>query len=278
MAAHRRTYPAGVTSWIDVEQPDVDAAADFYRGLLGWDVVETTDPGAPARYLIATLDGQEVAGLGSPAPGKPRWNTYVAVDDADTASSRVVAAGGRLVDGPTSVGPSGRTATCTDPQGLEIRLWEAGRLLGAQLTNAPGAWNFSNLHTADRAAAERFYGDVFGWSFDDLGFAVMIRVPGYGDHLAATTDPGIHERQSGVGVPPGFADAIGWVAEPTDAITPQWHVTITVDDRDAVAARAESLGATILSAGDSDWTHDAVVRDPQGAVFTASQFDPSGTG
>ena len=116
---------------------------------------------------------------------------------------------------------------------------------------------------------------MFGWVFDDLGFAVMIRVPGYGDHLAATTDPGIHERQSGVMVPPGFADAIGWVAEPTDAVPPQWHVTITVDDRDAVAARAESLGGTVLSSSDSDWTHDAVVRDPQGALFSASQFEPS---
>ena len=151
-----------------------------------------------------------------------------------------------------------------------------GAAPGAQLTNSPGTWNFSNLHTADPAAAETFYSDVFGWTFDDLGFAVMIRVAGYGDHLAATTDPGIHERQSGVGVPPGFADAIAWMAEPTEVIPPQWHVAITVDDRDRVAARAESLGATILSASDSAWTHDAVVRDPQGAVFTASQFDPQG--
>ena len=48
MAEQRRTYPAGVTSWVDVEQPDLDAAADFYRGLLGWDVLEVTDPGAPS--------------------------------------------------------------------------------------------------------------------------------------------------------------------------------------------------------------------------------------
>ena len=31
-----RTYPAGVTSWIDLEQPDVDAAQGFYSALLGW--------------------------------------------------------------------------------------------------------------------------------------------------------------------------------------------------------------------------------------------------
>jgi len=25
-----RSYPAGVTCWVDTEQPDVDAARDFY--------------------------------------------------------------------------------------------------------------------------------------------------------------------------------------------------------------------------------------------------------
>ena len=71
----------------------------------------------------------------------------------------------------------------------------------------------------------------------------MIQVPGYGDHLAATVDPDIHERQAGVGVPPGFADAIGVARRrPTEDRAPHWHVTFTVADRDESAARAESLG------------------------------------
>jgi uncharacterized protein len=32
----RRTYPEGVTSWIDVEEPDLEAAQAFYAGLFGW--------------------------------------------------------------------------------------------------------------------------------------------------------------------------------------------------------------------------------------------------
>ena len=31
-----RTYPEGVPSWIDIEQPDLDAAQAFYGGLFGW--------------------------------------------------------------------------------------------------------------------------------------------------------------------------------------------------------------------------------------------------
>ncbi len=57
-----------------------------------------------------------------------------------------------------------------------------------------------------------FYEEAFGWQVDDLGFATMIRRPGYGDHLEATVDPGIRARQSGVTAPICFEDAIAWVA------------------------------------------------------------------
>ncbi|MHA3836907.1 VOC family protein [Terrabacter sp. AAH1] len=144
--------------------------------------------------------------------------------------------------------------------------------MGAQVTNGPGAWNFSDLHTEEPAAAQAFYAGVFGWEFADSGFATMIRVPGYGDHLAATVDPGIHARQSGVGVPPGFADAIGWLVPVAPGDDPGWKVTFTVADRDATAARAVELGATLVRTDENDWTRTALVRDPQGALFTASQF------
>jgi predicted enzyme related to lactoylglutathione lyase len=52
-------------------------------------------------------------------------------------------------------------------------------------------------------------------------------------------------------------------------------VTFTVADRDDSAAAAEQLGGTVLSTTDSDWTRDAQIRDPQGAVFTLSQYSPA---
>jgi predicted enzyme related to lactoylglutathione lyase len=104
----------------------------------------------------------------------------------------------------------------------------------------------------------------------------MIRRPGYGDHLAATVDPGIHERQAEVSAPPGFADAVGWLAPAQGDEPPHWHVTFTVADRDATAAAAERLGGTVLRREDTDWTRDALIRDRQGALFTASQFTPPG--
>ena len=139
------------------------------------------------------------------------------------------------------------------------------------MANTPGAWNFSNLHTADLAAAQRFYGDLFGWPFTDQGWATAISVPGYGDHLEATIDPDIRTRQAGA--PEGFEDVIGAIV-PAGAQPPGWSVVLTVADRDDTVARVEALGGTVLHATENDWTRDAVVRDPQGAVFTASQFAP----
>lgn len=277
--AERRTYPEGVTSWIDVEAPDVEAARRFYGELFGWTFSEATPPGSPFRYFIAQLDGQDAAGIGGPAEpggevGAPEWNTYIAVTDIAAATARITSAGGRVVSEPAAAGEGGSAATCVDPAGASFRLWQANRRLGAQIANVPGSWNFSNLHVPDAAAATAFYGEVFGWEIDDLGYMTMIRRPGYGDHLAATVDPGIHERQSGVHAPPGFADAIGGVAAPDAGDAPHWHVAFTVDDRNETAATAQRLGGTVLSSVDTDWTRDAKIRDPQGGVFTASQFTP----
>jgi Glyoxalase-like domain len=115
----------------------------------------------------------------------------------------------------------------------------------------------------------------FGWEIDDLGFGTMIRRPGYGDHLAATVDPGIRERQESIAAPPGFADAIGWLV-PLATGRDHWHVTFTVASRDDSAAAAEKLGAAVISSDDTEWTRTALIRDPQGAELTLSQFTPPG--
>lgn len=275
-----RTYPAGVTSWVDVEHRDVEAAKEFYGELLGWTFTQATPPGIPFQYVVAQLDGEDVAGLSGPAdpsdegPDQPAWNTYVAVDDIEAAASSVESSGGQILQPPTAAGEGGSSAVCADPSGVQFRLWQAKRRLGAQVTNLPGAWNFSDLHAADPGASARFYAAVFGWDFADLGFATMIRVPGYGDHLASTTDPDIHERQSGVGVPPGFADAIGWLHAASDDHSPGWSVTFTVEDRDRTAALAEALGGRVRRREDTEWNKSAVIVDPQGAELTVSQFTP----
>ncbi len=88
---------------------------------------------------------------------------------------------------------------------------------------------------------------MFGWEFADLGFGTLIRCPGYGDHLAATVDPDIRERQASDVTPPRFEDAIGWLAPAHDDEPPHWHVSFTVADRDDSAAAVERLGGTVIA-------------------------------
>jgi predicted enzyme related to lactoylglutathione lyase len=272
MTSTTRTYPQGVPSWVDTEQPDPEAAQDFYRRLLGWEFETVSPPGAP-MYAIASLGGRDVAGMAAADAQPAAWNTYIAVDDADATAARVVEAGGAVVTGPLSPGPAGRTAFCRDPAGAEFRLWQAGRRLGAQAVNEPGTWNFSYLHT-DQPDEIDFYVEVFGWSVEDLGFATMVRRPGYADHLAATVDPDIRARHQAGGAPPGFSDAIAWIAPLEPGASPHWHVAFSVADRDTTVSVADRLGAEVIGSEDTQWTLTALIRDPQGAVFTAGQFTP----
>lgn len=270
-----RTYPHGVPSWVDTVAQDLDEAKRFYSGLFGWTFTDAIPAEAPGSYLIATIDGQDVAAIASPEGDESAtWRTYIAVDDADTTATAVENAGGTVTLAPVDAGPGGRLAVCVDPRGAEFRLWQARRRLGAQLVNVPGTWNFSDLQTTDPHAAAQFYSAVFGWEVDDVGFGTMVRRPGYGAHLAATVYPNILDVQSEASAPPGFEDAVAWMGIIGEGRQETWQVSFTVEDRDASAATAERLGAIVVHSEDSEWTRDATVRDPQGAQFVMSQFTP----
>lgn len=272
----RDDYPTGVPCWIDLSPPDPEAAADFYARLLGWEFEDAAPAGA-GPYLIARLGGATVAAIGAPAaydPSAPAWTTYVSVEDADAAAARVHDAGGAVVAGPEEVGAAGRLVACTDPEGAAFRLWEPRARRGAELVNAPGTWNWSDLATGDLDGAAAFYGSVFGWSAQETGYgdALLWRRPGYGDFLAER-DPSLRERHGAEGVPEGFSDAIGWLA-PRAGDTSRWDVTFSVADADAIARDAAALGGAVLTP-----PHDlggvarlTVLADPRGARFTASQF------
>lgn len=268
-STEERTYPAGVPSWVQLETPDTDSAAAFYGGLFGW-TFAGPDPVDPGAYRFARLDGHDVGAIKRSGAGAD-WVSFIACDDVEAACAAVDAAGGAVIEPPDAGSPFGRGATCADPQGAVFHLWQAGSHQGSQVVNAPGAWNFSDLHTPDPEASLAFYGRVFGWRIDpDLG-AGMIRLPGYGDHLAATVDPDIHERQRFA--PPGFADVIAGIT-PTEGGVAEWWIRFAVADRDASVAAVERLGGVVEAVGGSEWVEEAIVRDPAGARFVVSQFAP----
>jgi predicted enzyme related to lactoylglutathione lyase len=275
----RQTYPIGVPCWVDVTQPDHEAGREFYGELFGWEFVDATPPDAPGTYFVAQLDGQAVAAVSSPPEdtSRPRskWNTYVRVKSADEAAEAVTRAGGSTVVEPFDIPGAGRMALFADAEGAVFSVWQAGGFQGAGTVNAPGSWNWSNLATRDFDAAQAFYFELFGWETSTIerGFAFW-RLAGYADFLERT-DPEIRERHKGGRAPAGFSDAVAAVAPAANGDVPEWSVTFSVDDADAIAARVKELGGKVLAEPfDAGPTRITAVEDPQGAVFTASRFYP----
>lgn len=234
---------------------------------------------APGRYYTAQLDGRDVAAIGSqPEAASPVWNTYIWVDSADDAAARAKDAGGRVLTEPFDVLDAGRMAVLADPSGAVFCVWQAEGHRGAQLVNGPGTWVFSDLNTPDPDGAVAFYAAVFGWEAESVDFdgyaATMWRVPGYGDAIEAL-DPDLRRRHDEGGVPPGFSDAVGWMMPVTDDEPAHWSITFTVEDPDAIASRAVQLGGSVVVAPhDAGVVRMAVLRDPQGAVFAVSRYQP----
>jgi uncharacterized protein len=261
-------YLHGVPCWIETVQPDPDDAVRFYGALFGWEF----EARGPDR--VARLEGSDVAGIASEAsdaPSTPVWTTSMRVGSAIATEASVVAAGGRVVRQPVA---DVHGYLFEDPSGAAFAVREEG---GAELVNAPGTWNWSNLETPYTRGADAFYGAVFGWESTTMGEGTLMwRLPGYGDRLAEL-DPELRARHAESGVPAGFSDAVAWLVPPSGDGPPRWSVTFAVDDTDAVAERAAQLGGTVVVPPyDQGPVRIAGLRDPQGAGFTVSRFRPPG--
>ena len=177
---------------------------------------------------------------------------------------------------PFDVMDAGRMAVLADTEGAVFCVWQAKDHRGATVVNEHGAVNFNGLACRDVAAAERFYGAVFGWKQLPLAERLRCgRCPG-----TATTSRrrrrGSASRWRGWARPTGSSTS--WPSScrsPTATPTthPHWSVTFATDDVEATAATARELGGEVVEGPhDAPWVRMAVIKDPQGALFIASQF------
>jgi uncharacterized protein len=243
-------YAHGAPCWADVVCPDMDAAAAFYGGLLGWTVPE----GAPefGGYRNATIGDRVVAGMVPPMDPSmiTVWSVYIKTDDAEATSAAVTANGGQVMVPPMPVGDLGVMAIYIDPTGAVIGAWQPGLHGGAGVYAQHGAPCWAELITSDVDSAKAFYSAVFGWEW------------GGGD--------GYHEFSAA-------GQAVGGVM-PTpphmpDGVPNHWSIYYTVDDLDAaLAATVELGGAVCVGATTIAPGRFAVVSDPNGAMFNVIQF------
>jgi uncharacterized protein len=247
----RSSYAQGTPNWVDLQASDQDGAKAFYSGLFGWAYDDQPMPQGPV-YAMAMLGEHTVAAIAPQPPEMaaagvpPMWNTYIAVDSVDDTVARAQSAGGTVAMAPFDVMDAGRMAFVLDPAGAPVGLWQAGQHIGATLVNEPGAVVWNELITADPTVVA-FYTSVLG-----LGTSTMDM--GTGEYTMFEVD----------------GQSVGGTTAPYMPGTPNhWHVYFDVDDADATAAKAAELGGSVLAEPfDTPVGRIAVIRDPQGAVFS----------
>jgi hypothetical protein len=266
---------------VDLQTTDQAAAKAFYGGVFGW-TYDDQPMDADAVYSIAKIGDGQVAAIAPQSPelkaagAPPMWNTYLAVDSVDDATAKVGPAGGTVAMEPFDVMDAGRMAVLADPEGAVFCVWQAGQHKGAGIVNEPGSLNFNVLNTRDPEIAKRFYGAVFGWTTLDLGSGEFWTLRAYGDYLEELT-PGTRERTAAMGAA-GFEDVVAAITPIAgdDVKSPaHWGVTFSTEDADATATKAAELGGIVVLAPiDAPYSRLTVLRDPQGAMFSATAFVP----
>ncbi|SDY03262.1 hypothetical protein SAMN05421504_104280 [Amycolatopsis xylanica] len=88
-----------------------------------------------------------------------------------------------------------------------------------------GTPSWVDLATTDQDAAKTFYGELFGWEFDDQ------KMPDGAVYSMAVLNGGV---------------VAAIAAQPQPGVPPLWNTYLTVDDVDAAAARVEAAGGKLV--------------------------------
>lgn len=231
----------GDVGYVSLWTADVAAAERFYRAVLGW---RTTGGSGP--------QGRQVTNAGSPVGmwgGQERSTTFClyTVPDVDAAVGVVRAAGGTAAE-PTDE-PYGRTALCTDDQGLPFGLSTPppgpadGRHPLVEEGERSGEVVYLTVQVPDATRARAFYGTVLGWGFTPgrVADGWGVRVEG-SDARPMTGLAGGHDRA---------------------CVVPMF----TVPDLDAALAAVAAAGGAAGAVDPQPYGRSAECADDQGTPF-----------
>jgi predicted enzyme related to lactoylglutathione lyase len=249
------SQPCSKFVWYELMTSDAQAAAAFYRSVVGWDTKDADMPGSD--YTLFLAKGTDVGGLmtlpeQACAMGVPPcWTGYVSVDDVDAYTARVKAAGGQLVREPEDIPGVGRFAVVTDPYGAVFNLFKdySGQTPAPIEPDAPGRVGWHELHAGDGAGAFAFYSSLFRWTRAE----------------AMDMGPlGVYQMFAIDGVPVG-----GMMTKTAEVAQPFWLYYFNVAALDAAVARVTEGGGKLLvephEVPGGSWIVNCT--DPQGAVF-----------
>ncbi len=215
----------GKVVWFDLLTLEPEVARAFYAGVLGWTFEDRNG------YLVASDGKTPVAGiLAMPAPqaGAPtpqsRWMPLISVADLSGAVAAVQKGGGKVLEGPSSLGARGRYAAVADPRGAQFVLLTAAGGDPVDADAPPPGWMWAELWTNDLKGAAAFYKSVVGYDTWQVGSgkqATWIFASG--------------------GRPRARASRM-----PFDKVPPQWLPYVVVKDLPGALARVTELGGHVL--------------------------------
>lgn len=254
MTTYSQAKPAGTPTWIDLATPDMEKARGFYRAVFGWDY----DIGGPeyAGYTTARLGLRPAAGIGgnTTPDGRtfpPAWGLFFATENIEADVARAVDLGATVLFPAMAVGEYGSMATCVDPGGAPFSFWQAGRHIGAEVTDEPGSATWYELYAADAKQSRDFYAALLNAAADPMPGGLEYYVLKHGD----TQLGGVMQ------IDPAWGN-----------FQPQWVAYFTVSNADDTVAVVIKNGGQVLGPiDDSPFGRIAALMDPFGAYFKVLQ-------
>jgi len=114
----------GHIGWRELHTADWPRAFEFYNAMFGWQKGDSLDIGPMGTYQLFTIDGTGAGGMFNKPASEPvpYWLYYFNTADIDTAAERVLAGGGKVVNGPQEVPGNMWIIQAIDPQGAHFAL------------------------------------------------------------------------------------------------------------------------------------------------------------
>lgn len=101
-------WKPGDIVWRDLTVPDAASIRDFYSAVVGWGSAGEDMGGYEDYSMLPEGSTDGIAGIcharGSNAGIPPQWLMYIAVSDLKASIARCVELGGKVIDGPRSLG------------------------------------------------------------------------------------------------------------------------------------------------------------------------------
>lgn len=240
------SHQPGSFCWVELSTNDAAAARAFYLELFGW---TARDVPMQDGYVYTTFqkDGRDAAAMYQAMPDAPppNWMSYVAVENVDEAVVRAKELGGNVLAEPMDVFDFGRMAVLTDNQGAAFSVWQAKGHIGVGVRDEANALCWNELQARDMDAAKQFYPPLFGWRMKES---------------EEYTEWHLGENAVGGAMP----------SNAPPEVPSFWIPYFAVDDCDATARKAQSLGGSVhVPCMDIEHVgRFSVLVDPTGAAFS----------